>query len=445
MSGAARVVGAVASLALACSAARTQAPAAPVPDRTEDERALALAAESLVGDVLDLLAAADPRVATREGATASEEALKHVGMDAIFAEDDEAAIRGTSLDLFAFRARGRVLELGAAKVKAFGDRAPERAGPGSAIERPRLEVERLSRLVDEERTRVADEAKMGAAAGDLVRAMVETWTPPATPQEGPDRDIWVSRHLRQIRDSLRGLARTGPVDVDIALNPLEHMLRPSEYPKSAAAIAELRIALDEDMRAIPPLVAQDRLALQSKAYLGISVDAATLVARLEPVVARLHELAVAALEAKGAVRMGIEGRAREMLFVRGRCPVSAGTWLGAIAPPPERAVSCGAVRALVEESISGAAIVALHDEVLLALSAVTTSAPPRTRLLSHPDDDAVDAFRREARERPVPFIGLLLAAELLFGPGADSGTRLQTWRALGDAPLDLVAREMRAR
>jgi hypothetical protein len=100
------------------------------------------------------------------------------------------------------------------------------------------------------------------------------------------------------------------------------------------------------------------------------------------------------------------------------------------------------LRALSEEPHPGTAIIALHDEVLLALAAATTSPPPRTLLLCHPDDDAVDAFRREARERPVPFIGVLLAAELLFGPGADTNARLRAWTALGDAPLDIVAREL---
>jgi hypothetical protein len=443
---AAGVAALLASLTLACSAARpTPSPAAPVPDRVEDEHARAAELEALVDSVLDLLAAADPRMATREGATPSEDVLKRVGMDAIFAEDEEAAIRGSSLDLFAFRARARALELAAAKVKAFGDRAPERTAPGAAVERPRLEVERLARLVGEERTRVVDEAKLGEAAGELVRAMVGTWSPPATPQDGPDRDGGVARRLHQIRDSLRGLARTGPVDLDTALNPLEHLLRPSEYPKSAAAIAELRVALDEDMRAIPALAAPDHLAIRVKAYLGVSLDPPGLAVRLEPTVAHLREGAVAALEAQADAGKGVEARARQLLFVEARCPVGAGTRLGAIAPSPERALVCGVVRALAEEPMPGAAVVALHDEVLLALSAVTTSPPPRTRLLSHPDDDAVDAFRHEARERPVPFIGLLLAAELLFGPGAETSARLQAWRALGDAPLDLVAREIGAR
>jgi hypothetical protein len=439
-----RLCGALASLTLiSCAAQRPPAAAAPVPavDPAQDERARAIELDNLTRDVLDLLAAADPRLAAREGATASADVLKRVGMDAIFAEDEGAKIRGGSLDLFAFRARGRALELAAAKVKAFGDHAPERSPAGGAIERPRIEYERLSRLVDEERTRVAEEEKLGDAAGDLVRAMVGTWTPPATADDAPDRDVWVTDHLHEIRDSLRGLPRSGPGGLDLALNPLEHILHATEYPKSAAAIAELRVALDEDMRPFPALVAPVRVAVLVKEYLGVTVDASTLAARLEPSIARIHELAVAALDAHADARKATEARARELLFVEGKCPVGPGTRVGAIAPPPERALSCGAVRALTEEPMPGAAIVALHDEVLLALAAASTSPPPRTRMLCHPDDDAVDAARREARERPVRFIAVLLAAELLFAPGVDPGPRLAAWRALGDAPFDIVARE----
>jgi hypothetical protein len=118
-----------------------------------------------------------------------------------------------------------------------------------------------------------------------------------------------------------------------------------------------------------------------------------------------------------------------------------------MAPPPERAVVCGALRALTEEASPAAALVALHDDVLLSFAAIATP-PPRTKLLSHPDNDAVDSLERMARERPVVVLGVALAAGLLYGsdraPQARERTdeRLQAWRALGEAPLDVVAREL---
>jgi hypothetical protein len=79
--------------------------------------------------------------------------------------------------------------------------------------------------------------------------------------------------------------------------------------------------------------------------------------------------------------------------------------------------------------------------VLLSLAAVVSAPPPRTELLSHPADDVVDALERMARERPVVALGVALAAELVYrGPSPED--RVRTWRALGEAPLDVVAREL---
>ena len=61
-------------------------------------------------DVLEWMAAADPRLALRNGAKANEAVLARLGTDAVLAEDAAAQIRGGALDLFAFRARGRALD-----------------------------------------------------------------------------------------------------------------------------------------------------------------------------------------------------------------------------------------------------------------------------------------------------------------------------------------------
>jgi hypothetical protein len=103
---------------------------------------------------------------------------------------------------------------------------------------------------------------------------------------------------------------------------------------------------------------------------------------------------------------------------------------------------CGALRALTEEPAPAAALVALHDDVLLAFAAVVTVPPPRTGLLSHPDNDVVEALHRSARERPVPALAVAVAAELLYAGDSSGAERLRAWRALGEAPLDVVAREI---
>ena len=114
-----------------------------------------------------------------------------------------------------------------------------------------------------------------------------------------------------------------------------------------------------------------------------------------------------------------------------------------MAPPPERAAICGLVRSLSEEPSPAAALVAMHDDVLLSLAALTTAPPPRTRLLSHPDNDMVNDLERMARERPVSALGVALAAEML-ATGGHPVDRVHGWCSLGEAPLDIVARELDA-
>jgi hypothetical protein len=398
----------------------------------------------LEDEAMRWIAAADPRLATRASTPglSTDDVLKQIGTEAVLAEDATAVIHGGSLDLFAFRARASALDQAAHRVAAFADPLPDGSPPDGAIARPRLERELLARVIQEEQVRAAEEAKLGDASGDLVRAIVATWTLPAVPEEWPLRDAWVSKHLLEIRDSLRqGRPRTGPLDLDVELYPLERLLAPLQFPRGSAAIAELRVGLDEDMRAVPPLVVPERVAFGAKVHLGIAVDTASLAARFAQTTARLHDLASAALESSGAGRAAIEARARQLLLVERPCPAVPGTRVRSMGPPPERAAICGILRALMEEPVQAAALVALHDDVLLATAAVTSNPPPRTGLLSHPEDDLVDALRRAARERPVPAIGVGLAAELLYTtPGSDA--RLRAWRELGEAPLDVVEREL---
>jgi hypothetical protein len=419
-------------------------------DRADDAKRIA-AFDREEDAAMSWIAAADPRLAARErangGAVASDaEVLKEIGMEAVLAEDATAAIHNGSLDLFAFRARARALHKAAAHVAASPNGLPEtaqpEAGDASPPGRPKLERELLERLIDEEQARTAEEAQLGDAAGDLVRAIVATWTPPGGPEEWTVRDAWVGAHLLELRDALRQhRPRSGPPDLDVALYPLERLLAPLVFPRGSAAIAQLRVGLDEDMRTVPPIALPERVAREAKVHLGVSLDPATLPARFEQTAARLAELASAALDASGSARPTVEARARELLFVEGWCPAVGGSRVRSMAPPPERAAICGVIGALTQEPAP--ALVALHDDLLLAAAAVTTSPPPRTGLLSHPDDDVVDGLRRTARERPVLAIGVALAAELLYGTdGADA--RLRAWRGLGEAPLDVVARELSA-
>jgi hypothetical protein len=294
--------------------------------------------------------------------------------------------------------------------------------------------------------RVDDEARLGDASGDLVRGIVATWTPPTAPPEWLDRDQWVSTHLLEIYQSLLSVRpRTGPIDLDIALYPLERLLEPLRFPRGAAAIAQVRMALDADMRAIPQIASADALARAARVHLGEIVDPVELRSRFQRLEESLRDVAAAALARIDATTElhAVEAHVRALLLVERPCPAVPDSRVRSMAPPPERAAICGLVRSLSEEPSHAAALVALHDDVLLSLAALTTAPPPRTRLLSRPDNDAVDELERMARERPVAALGAALAVELLSA-GGHPEERAQRWGSLGEAPMDIVARELNA-
>lgn len=424
------------------AAGTVRAPSGPAAAMVAEQRAQTTELAQAEDDAIGWMAAADPRLASRANAVGPDEVLKKIGMEAVLAEDTAAVIRGTSLDLFAFRARAHALDEAAKALGASKGPLPEVGPLGSALARPRLERELLERVIAEERARADEEAKLGDASGELVRGLVSTWAPPARPQDVQDRDVAMAKHLVDIRESLRQTGpRLGPPDLDDALYPLERLLVPTQYPRATAALAEVWNAVEGDMRVVPKLRDAKQVAAAAKVHLGVDLDMNELPARLERLEAKLHDLAVKALDEAGAdARRDVEARARKLLLVERPCPAVPDTRVRAMAPPPERAAVCGALAALTEEGTPAAALVALHDDVLLSLAAVVPAPPARTGLLSHPEDDDVEALERRARERPVNVLAVALAAEILYGREG-TAERLAAWRALGEAPLDVVARE----
>jgi len=437
------------SSALAACASQATTPlrpaAGPAPEDTRAAREQTAALAQVEDDTLAWLFAADPRLAARANASAPAELLSRIGTAAVLAEDTTAIIRGGSLDLFAFRARARALSEAAARLAAFHGELPETGPVGSSLARPRLERELLDRLVTEETARAAVESKLGEASGDLVRAMVALWQPPKTPQEVPEVDAWAAKHLLEIRDSLKGSQpRSGPLDLDVALYPLEHLLAPPAFSKGAAAIAQVRMAIDDDRRVVPRVESAEALARDVKTHLGLDVAPATLADRLALLEAKLREDGEQELASLGDTeRAAAVGRARELLLVERACPGVPDSRVRDMAPPPERAAACGVLHVLTEEPSHAAVAAVLHDDVLLSMAAVTTAPPPRTKLLSHPEDDDVDRLERAARERPVVALGAALAIELVTAHGS-AEQRVAAWHALGEAPLDVVARELDA-
>jgi hypothetical protein len=437
---------------VACSPSSSEPPrtASPQAPAVSDDRAQTAAFSLVEDEVFDWLMASDPRMAQRADATATDAVIKRIGMEAVLAEDTTAQIRGSSLDLFAFHGRARALAHAQQALAAFHDPLPEVGPLGSGLARPRFERELLVRLVAEEGARAEEEEGLGEVAGDLVRGIIATWTRPDAPQEWTDRDNWVSKHLLEIRESLRdGRPLTGPSDLDSALYPLERLLEPAQFPRGSAAIAELRLALDDDRRAVPKVDVPDRLVRDVRVHLGVAVEPSTLVARLDGIEARLRELADRAVASAGIPPAEVASRARPLLLVERPCQPVPDSRVRSLGPPAERAAICGALKVLSDEASAAVALVALHDDVLLAYAAVVPS-PRRANLMSHPEDEDVDSLQRGVRERPVKALGVALAAELLYGGSASPArpadvvdARLRAWRGLGEVPLDIAARELR--
>jgi hypothetical protein len=393
------------------------------------------------------LAAADPRLAARLHARAPEEVLNQIGTEAVLAEDASASIHDGALDLFGFRARALAIERAAKAASeipvALPGVLPEALRASSPVARPLLERELLVRLIDEEKARDAEEATLGPASGDLVRGILSTWKAPSGDDAWRTRDTWAAKHLLEIADSLQDArGHAGPLDLDEALYPLERLLAPLEFPKASAALARVRTAIDDSR--VPALWSAENIARMTKVHLGTSVDVRTLRERLTAVREHLRARAGAILSNAAGDRAAVEARARDLLFVEGPCPAVVGSRVRAAAPPPERAAACGLVRAMADESSRSAATVALYDDVSLALASFDPAPPPRTDLLSRPDNDRVDALRRAARERPVVALGLAVAAVILYEDPAAADARTHDWALLGEAPLDVVAREVGA-
>jgi hypothetical protein len=433
-------------LAASCAVPASKSPLAPASPAAEAQAAAANIAELAASEerAFGWLAAADPRLAARLGMEAPADVLNQIGTEAVLAEDASASIHDGALDLFGFRARALAVERAAKEAAAAPAALPGNAAAGAPMGRPLLERELLVRFIEEERARGTDEAALGAASGDLVRAMLSTWKAPSGDDAWRARDAWAAKHLLDIADSLRGAkAPAGPLDLDEALYPLERLLAPLQFPKASAALARVRTALD-DARGIPALWSAESIARGAKTHLGTAIDVTTFRARLEPARANLRAKALALLAGAGEGRAALEAHARELLFVEGPCPAITASRIRSAAPPPERAAACGVLKALASDASTAPAVVALSDDVDLAVAAFDPSPPPRTGLLSHPDNDLVDTLRRSARQRPVVALGLAVAAVVLYDDPSVADARTRAWAQLGEAPLDVVAREVGA-
>lgn len=430
----------------------------------EDEQAL----EADEKRALEWMAVANPRFARRLAAPPSEDQLRTAVLKALAEGDADVSVRDGRLDFFSFVARARGLDQAA---KALGGETrrqpiPCKQGGGVALVQPvpcrggaGLERELVGRIVAEERARLDEERSLPAGASALVRGIVETWTPLPSPEAAAERDEWLGRKLDQIRSSLAGsaLPRGGLLELDDALDPLERIAVPEELPSSAQAIARLRVSLGETPPASGPDEARrGRIEAGVRAHLGLAIDAKEIRARLERAEGATRAMAKEAVS--HADERAVSRRAQELTLALGRCEASpSASGVRAMAPPAERAAICGSLRALHEaadEVSHAAALVALHDETVVALWALALHAdavtPERAIASAHPffgaQPEREARLIRFAEARPVAAIGAGLAANLLTRAGTASAADVRAagelWLSFGDAPLDVIEREL---
>jgi hypothetical protein len=378
----------------------------------------------------------------------SEADSRKAVLSAILAEDKDLRVLGRRADLFSFDGRARELDLIAARVAS----CPEL---GAAESR---EVELLSRMVSEERARVEEERRLPSSASALVRGVVATWTAPESMAELRERDGWLGARLDEVSASIPAspLRAVEVTELDDTLDPLEHLAEPSGFPRAVAALARLRITLGAAHAGLGIGMGWPALHGRLVVHLGVSETEAALRRELEGTEARLRREAKAEIAALPEPVARDALRAAEgLLLAEGACDAEDATSrVRLFAPPPERAVVCGSLRAIAHarsDAESAALLVAMHDAVAIATWAMAIHvdpvdpdlAPQGRFLLGEVAPEGTGRLVRFAAARPIACIAAARMAALLGAGGAiERQARARRWLAFGDAPLDIVAREM---
>lgn len=434
--------------------------------RKDDGAAARVAAfQQIEDEVLHGLAAADRRVAARARIEPREEDVRRLTMGAMLAEDSSLAVVDGAIDPFSFEARAR----GLMAVKAKLARAPADLPTGAQgmMPSPAFEKELLARVVDEELVRLEEERALPRSASALVRGVVDTWQPPATPRDAAERDRWLARRLDEVNAAV-SKAGTGSDALDVvrarelddALDALEHAAEAGGLGRTTAELVTLRGTLESLATRPAAAAASDwsYVGRRVQAHLGFALAPEVLDTRLASLEKALRVAAEGAIESAHLGADELAEHAAPLVFLAGPCAVAVpGSRVRSMAPPPERAAACQLRRTVANASDEPAhayALVAMHDHVVVAQwaldvargAATIAQTTGRHRPLSRPGPDVVARWERIALARPTAAIGGGLAAGVLYDAGeADAATRARAWSELGEVPLDIAERELQLR
>jgi len=391
-----------------------------------------------------LFARAHPRPTSADLALGSGAWISRGFVDPFLFTDRDAALERarTTLDS---------ISLPPARFAALIDPAqPEKEPPD--LSRVRLEEESLRRLLDAETARVERERALPKGAADLFRDVLLGW--PIAPPSGTMHDLesMLAWRFQNVEQSL-GPSTLSEAERDDLRDVLAELApRVAPLPHAAAAMAKLRATLDAIWTA--PYATEDEPTMDHE--LDLYVGSPLAFDALDGAFAKAQRTFDVQVEAGFSVlderaRARVLARARALLFDAPACEprVPARTAFD-LAPPAERAWACSLVHALDDARTDEAEIaadLAWRDAVVVARWAVSTHGPVRAPDVALRLADLREPLARAerdrlfvlARARPLRAIAAGVAAwELARTGGAHARERARRWRAIGDAPIDLV-------
>ncbi len=453
------VIGALATTVLAMVACGSPSSPIPASGAREDAAAAVAAFQGVEDEVLRDLAAIDRRVAARARIEPRDDDLRRVTMGALLAEDATLAVIDGAIDPFSFEARARGLAAARRKLDSLPPTLPQ--DTQGSIASPALEKQLLARLVDSEQVRLEEERALPRSASALVRAVVETWKAPATPQAAAERDRWLARRLGELLAAVSGATTrkgaSAPLDVvrarelDDALDALEHAIDAAGLVQATGELVKLRVALEAhgSRPAAGPASDWNDVARGVRAHLGLAFAPEVLDARLTTIEAELRAAAERATAGAHVSADVVATQASPMVLAATPCALAIpGSRLRSMAAPPERAATCRMrriVTSATDDTARATALVVLHDHVTVARwafdvargAATIAQTTGRHRPLSRPGPDVIAKWERVALAQPTAAIGGGLAAGVLYGAG-DVESRARAWSELGDVPFDIA-------
>jgi hypothetical protein len=392
------------------------------------------------------LGATDPRLAARLPVGPSVEVRQRAAAEAVVRGAADVGIVDGSIDVFSFGERERRLrrlrdELGSA--------------PDSQTPEGRTEAVLLKRLLDAEDLRVVLERRSPESASERVRAIVATWGHPASAAEVDAREREVMRGLLDVISDVQPGRLSSPeaIELEEALDPLEHLAVPEGYPQATKAITWLRVELGKAHPVGVGRMPMPALGSRLSVDLGVSEDRDVVLARLEEEEASLRREAGAALKKLGehAADEVLTAAAAHVQAETSCVPTPSGSLVRAMRPSSERALVCEVLQLAAAPASAAESLIAnvvLHDDVAIALWAfaldkgATDLDVVRTQhpLISSVPHDRQDRLVRSALVSPVRSIAPGVAVTIVNAGGPDGAQdRAGRWIASGDAPFDLVS------